>query len=389
MQPTRCAHPDLILNGKLRWPPASSGFARGFESRLGRAVLYGSQLDAMNGGGPIAKFESCFRREIGGSHVLAVSSGAAGLHVALMAAGVEPGHEVIVPGYGWGQVLVFLDALGAAPVFVDVLPDTLCIDPAAVRDAITPHTKAILAVHQFGCPADMRALASTAEEHGITLIEDCAAALGAEIEGVQVGLWGNIGVFSFNARKHLPLGEGGMIVFRDHRAWETALGACQHGDRCALQGPSDLMHGSPDLFWPYRINPMAAALGCEMLPKTRHWGQARRAAHEALLGQLASRFPELGLPRDPPYGRHAWGSLVLHGPPGSSEDGEWISELRRHGLGMRPGPVLAALPDRPEVLSYWPASTHCPNAARAARTTAFLPRSVALGIAPAEGGPTP
>lgn len=117
--------------------------------------------------------------------------------------------------------------------------------------------------------------------------------------------------------------------------------------------------------------------------------ETKRAAHEALLGQLASRFPELGLPRDPPYGRHAWGSFVLHGPPGNAEDGEWISELRRHGLGMRPGPVLAALPDRPEVLSYWPASTHCPNAAWAARTTAFLPRSVALGIAPAEGGPTP
>ncbi|WP_062077108.1 DegT/DnrJ/EryC1/StrS family aminotransferase [Demequina globuliformis] len=163
-------------------------------------------------GPEVATFEEEFAQElVGGRQCVAVSSGTAGLHLGLIAAGVGPGDEVIVPSFTFAATANSVALTGATPVFADIEPDFFCLDPVAVEAAITERTKAIMPVHLYGHPANMTALRAIADKHGIALYEDAAQAHGATWDGAPVGSFGDFAMFSLYPTKNMTSGEGGMV----------------------------------------------------------------------------------------------------------------------------------------------------------------------------------
>jgi len=166
--------------------------------------------------GPLSlKFEEEFAAYVGARHAVTVASGTAALHLALRVAGVREGDEVITTPYTFVAVSEAILYLHARPVFVDIDPRTLNIAPDAVARAVTPKTKAILPVHMAGYPCEMESLRSTAEQHGLTLVEDAAHALPSDYDGRRIGSISTLTAFSFYATKNLTTGEGGMITTND------------------------------------------------------------------------------------------------------------------------------------------------------------------------------
>lgn len=163
----------------------------------------------------VDRFERDFARFVNVEHAVACTNGTAALHLALLAAGVQPGDEVLVPALTYVAAVNAIAYCGAKPVLVDVCPDTWTIDPSACAAAITPATSAILAVHLYGHPADMDALASITQKSGILLVEDAAESHGATVRGRPVGGLGRVGAFSFFGNKIISTGEGGMVVTND------------------------------------------------------------------------------------------------------------------------------------------------------------------------------
>lgn len=174
----------------------------------------------------LPEFEEQFAAYHGASHAVTVVNGTIGITIALQAAGVQPGDEVIMPPYTFIASATSALMFGAIPVFADVEPNTLMLDPDRVEEAITPKTKAILTVHLAGAPSDMTRLREIADRHGIRLIEDSAQAAGAQWEGTGVGAIGDLGTFSFQSSKNINAGEGGIILTNNKeladQAWSLA-----------------------------------------------------------------------------------------------------------------------------------------------------------------------
>jgi dTDP-4-amino-4,6-dideoxygalactose transaminase len=166
-------------------------------------------------GTEVAKFEQDFANYHDCRYGIAVVNGSVSLKIALLAAGIQAGDEVIVPPYTFLATASVVVEVNAVPVFVDIHPDSYCLDPKSVEVAITPRTRAIMVVHLGGLAADMDALNAIAQKHGITLIEDAAHAHGGEYKGKKLGSLGSIGSFSFQASKNLNAGEGGIITTND------------------------------------------------------------------------------------------------------------------------------------------------------------------------------
>ena len=167
----------------------------------------------MIAGGPeVAAFERDFGdRLVAGRHCVAVSSGTAGLHLGLLAAGVGPGDEVIVPSFTFGATANAVALTGATPVFADIEPDQFCLDAHAVEAAVTESTKGIMPVHLYGHPADMTQLGALADRNGLAIYEDAAQAHGAAWQGKPTGTFGAFGLFSLYPTKNMTSGEGGMV----------------------------------------------------------------------------------------------------------------------------------------------------------------------------------
>ena len=167
--------------------------------------------------GPVvAAFEQEFGDQlVDGRACVAVNSGTSGLHLGLLAAGVGPGDEVIVPSFTFAATANSVALTGATPVFVDIEPTFFCLDPQAVEAAITERTKAIMPVHLFGHPADLTALGEVAQRHGVMLFEDAAQAHGATWDGASVGTFGTFAMFSLYPTKNMTSGEGGMVSCAD------------------------------------------------------------------------------------------------------------------------------------------------------------------------------
>lgn len=173
------------------------------------AVLASGQVAQ---GPQVAAFEEEFGAQlVDGRACVAVNSGTSGLHLGLLAAGIGPGDEVIVPSFTFAATANSVALTGATPVFVDIEPTWFCLDPAAVEAAITERTRAIMPVHLFGHPADMTALGAVAERHDLMLFEDAAQAHGATWEGASVGSFGTFAMFSLYPTKNMTSGEGGMV----------------------------------------------------------------------------------------------------------------------------------------------------------------------------------
>jgi len=226
------------------------------------------------------RFEAAFAGYTGARHAIATSSCTTGLHLILHAAGVGAGDEVIVPAMTFPATANAVLHAGARPVLVDVLPAQLTIDPAAVRAAIGPRTRAVIAVHLAGWPAEMDALRAIARERGLVLVEDAAHAIGTAYRGAPAGTLGDAASFSFYANKNLTTCEGGMVTTaRDE--WARAIRVARlHGidvDASRRDGRGYHHWEAVALGWKYNLNDVSAALGLAQMPKLPAW-QARRTA---------------------------------------------------------------------------------------------------------------
>jgi len=181
-----------------------------------RAAVDRVMASGMIAQGPeVAAFESEFSAIVDGRRCVAVNSGTSALHLGLLAAGIGPGDEVIVPSFTFAATANSVALCGATPVFADIEPDYFCLSPDAVRAAIGPRTSAIMAVHLYGHPAAMDELGQLAGAHGLLLVEDAAQAHAASLHGQMVGALGSLAAFSFYPTKNMTTGEGGMIVTDD------------------------------------------------------------------------------------------------------------------------------------------------------------------------------
>lgn len=211
----------------------------------------------------IHRFEQQFREHLGVRHAIATSSGTGALHMGMAGLGIGPGDEVILGDINWIASAAPITHLGATPVLVDVLADSWCLDPAAVEAAITPCTKAIMAVHLYGNLCDMDALAAIAARHKLHLIEDAAEAIGSIWHGHRAGSIGAFGAFSFHGTKTITTGEGGIFVTNDDALYERVLTLSNHGR----------VRGETRQFWPqrigfkYKMSNVQAAIGCAQMER--------------------------------------------------------------------------------------------------------------------------
>lgn len=230
-------------------------------------VRYASDA-AVNGWGDqcyfyINRFEELFKQHLGVQYAIATSSCTGALHMGMASLGIGPGDEVIMADTNWIATASPIVNLGATPVFVDILPDSWCIDPERVEAAITSKTKAIIAVHLYGNLCDMDRLLAIGEKHGIPIIEDAAEAIGSVYYGKRAGSMGKFGAFSFHGTKTLTTGEGGMFVTNDAVLFERVLTLSNHGRA----------RGQTKQFWPdlvgfkYKMSNLQAAIGCAQMER--------------------------------------------------------------------------------------------------------------------------
>lgn len=219
--------------------------------------------------GPVTKtFEHEFAAYSGAAHAVAVNNGTAALHAALLAAGVGPGDEVVVPAFSFFATASSVAMTGAKPVFSDVLRDTYCIDPDSVYDRITEQTKAVIGVHLYGQPCDAFVLRDICSDRGLIFIEDAAQAHGAMINGAKVGSIGDLACFSFYATKNMATGEGGMVTTGSADLHERLRRIINHGQS------EKYIH--TEIGYNYRMTDIAAAIGRVQLSKLDGFIRARQ-----------------------------------------------------------------------------------------------------------------
>lgn len=259
-------------------------------------------------------------------HAVAVSSGTAGLHLALLTLGIGAGQEVIVPSFAFVAVANTILQVGAKPVFAEIDAVTLNLDPAAAERAITRRTRAILVVHTFGVPAEMEALEAVARRNGLALIEDACEAIGAERNGRRVGSFGHLAVLGFYPNKQMTTGEGGAVLARD----STHAARLRRLKNQGRDPDADwLDHAEPG--YNYRLSELACALGRVQLGRMEEMLLLRRQAAEryhALLSVIA------GLERPPlvlPHRTVSWFVYVVRLPAGADRD-RVRAALAGHGI---------------------------------------------------------
>jgi perosamine synthetase len=224
----------------------------------------------------IGKFEDKFKSFTGAKYAIATSSCTGALHMGLAALNVGPDDEVILADTNWIASAAPITYLGAKPVFVDILPDTWCLDPAKVEAAITEKTKAIIAVHIYGNLCEMDQLLAIGEKHGIPVIEDAAEAIGSHWHGKHAGTLGKFGAFSFHGTKTLTTGEGGMFITNDPDLYEQVLTLSNHGRA----------RGQTKQFWPdavgfkYKISNLQAAIGLGQMERINQLVSRKREIFE-------------------------------------------------------------------------------------------------------------
>jgi dTDP-4-amino-4,6-dideoxygalactose transaminase len=243
-------------------------------------------------GQEVASFEDEFAALVGGRTCVAVNSGTSALHLGLLAAGIGPGDEVVVPSFTFAATANAVAMTGATPVFADIEPDTFCLDPDAVAAAVTSRTAAVMPVHLYGHPASWTRLAEVAERHGLLLLEDAAQAHGATYDGTQVGALGDLAAFSFYATKNMTTGEGGMVVCRDD---ETARRVRLLRNQGMEQRYRNEIAGLNN-----RMTDVAAAMGRVQLRRLGGWNDERRAVAASYDEQLAGVATPVVAPKAEP-----------------------------------------------------------------------------------------
>ncbi|MDO5645568.1 MAG: DegT/DnrJ/EryC1/StrS family aminotransferase [Dermabacter sp.] len=284
-------------------------------------------------GPEVAAFEQEFSAHLaGGRECVAVNSGTSGQHLGLLAAGLRPGDEVIVPSFTFAATANAVAVSGATPVFVDIDADTFCLDPAAVEAAITERTVAIQPVHLYGHPAAMDQIMAIAERHGLWVAEDAAQAHGATWQGQQVGSFGTFGMFSLYPTKNMTSGEGGMVSCRDADVARTVRLLRNQGMEKQYQNEIAGFNN--------RMTDIHAAIGRVQLAKIDAWTHRRRE----LAAAYDERLEGVRTPVVYPEATHVYHqyTIRLEGASGAERDrfAEALREEHRVGCGVHyPTPV--------------------------------------------------
>jgi len=273
-------------------------------------------------GPAVEAFERDFAAYCGATEAVAVNTGTSALHVALLAAGVGPGDEVITVPFTFVATVAAIEYAGAKPVFVDIDPDYCTMDPSALEGAITPRTRAVMPVHLFGQPADMDPIAEIARRHNLAVIEDACQAHGAEYKGRRAGSIGDIGCFSFYPGKNLgAYGEGGAAVTSHPQYADTMRLLRSWGEKTRYEHS---IRG-----FNYRMDGIQGAVLGVKLRHLERWTEARRrlaATYRRLLAGTAARTP-----RERPGVRHVYHVYAVRLP---QRDG-WRARL--HEMGIQTG----------------------------------------------------
>ena len=275
------------------------------------------------------RFESMVAAAVDAPYCAAVSSGTAGLHLCMRLAGVGEGDEVITSPYSFVASANCAIYEGATPVFADIDARTLNLDPAAVEAAITPRTKAIVAVDIFGYPCELDELSELCSRHGLTLVEDSCEALGARYKGKPLGAHGHPAVWAFYPNKQMTTGEGGAVTTHDEAQHELLESLRNQG---RLETSSWLQHGR--LGFNYRLDDISAALGIGQLEKLDRILAARRGVAATYAELLANVDVELPLPDDADHER-SWFVYVVKLPSGVDRDAV-MRELSEDGIASAP-----------------------------------------------------
>jgi perosamine synthetase len=330
-------------------------------------------------GPEVAAFEREFADSVSAPYACAVSNCTTALHLALLAAGVRPGDEVITVSHSFIATANSIRYCGAIPVFVDICPQTYNINIDQVEAAISASTRAILCVHQMGMPCDLARLLATADKYSLPVIEDAACAIGSEV--LWNGNWEPIGkphgdaaCFSFHPRKIVSTGDGGMITTK-HKAWDDQFRLWrQHGmsasDSVRHSSAQVIFESYPELGFNYRMTDIQAAVGREQLKRLAQIVARRRelaAAYHASLREI----PGLKVPFEPAWARSNWQSYCI-GLPDDCRQKETMQALLDCGIATRRG-IMCTHREPAYVQQPWRAAGTLRRSEQAQDTGLLLP----------------
>lgn len=296
-----------------------------------RAVIEVLRSEWLTTGPKIAEFEEVFTDFVGAKHAVAVNSGTAALHAAMFALGIGPGDEVIVPPMTFAATANCVVYQGGRPVFADVNPDTLLLEPQEVEARITPRTKAVITVDYAGQPCDYDALKEITNRHSLSLVADACHSLGARYKDRQIGSLALLNAFSFHPVKHITTGEGGMITTDDLILAERMRLFRNHGittDHHQRDAQASWFYEMVDLGYNYRITDFQCALGISQLIKLPKWIERRR--------EIARRYDEAfrNIPRVKPLSLRKEASHAYH---------LYVVRLELDGTGLNRSAVFGKL----------------------------------------------
>lgn len=277
------------------------------------------------------EFEQALAKRIGTKYAASVSNGTAGLHLAMIAAGIGPGDEVITTPFSFVASANSILFVGAKPIFVDIDPVTYNLDPRYIEEAITKKTKAILAVHIFGQGADMDPIMKIARKHKLIVLEDACESLGATYKGKKLGTFGQSSVFAFYANKQITTGEGGMVCTNSKRVYDLSKSLSNQGRSGNMQW---LDHAR--LGYNYRLNEMSAALGVEQLKKLDFLIQERKKIARWYSKYLKKYSKLVQIPRVGKYNTHTWQVYVTKILRRDVNRDRLIENLAKCGISSKP-----------------------------------------------------
>ncbi|WP_449243794.1 UDP-4-amino-4,6-dideoxy-N-acetyl-beta-L-altrosamine transaminase [Desulfobacca acetoxidans] len=292
----------------------------------------------MTTGPKVAEFERALADWVGAKEAVALSSGTAAVHAALYALGIGPGDEVIAPAMTFVATTNAIVFQGGIPVFADVTPGSLLLDPGKIEALITPRTRALIAVDYTGHPCDYDALRDIAQRHGLALVADACHALGGQYKGRHVGTLADVNIFSFHPAKHLCTGEGGMVTTQNPEYAERMRRFRNHGIATDFRQRAEQgtwYYEMVDLGYNYRLTDLQCALGISQLRKLPQWLRRRR--------EIARRYDDSfrGLPEISPLTvspevSHAYHLYVilLNLDRGQLDRGRVYKALRDEGIGV-------------------------------------------------------
>jgi perosamine synthetase len=311
-----------------RWIPVASPSLSGNEKTYVMDCMESGWISSA--GKYVEKFEAAFAEFCGTRHAISCCNGTAALHLSLLALGVRPGDEVIVPTLTFVATANAVTYCGARPVFVDSEAEAWTLDPALIEAKITPRTRAIIAVHLYGHPADMCALESIARRHKLFLIEDAAEAHGARYQGRSVGSLGDIAAFSFYGNKIIATGEGGMVVTDDDALARRAAQFRGQGQ------DFERRYWFPIIGYNYRMMNLPAAIGLAQLERV-NWNLQRRSEIAAWYLEELRDVPGVTWQAEKEWAKHAhWlFSIILNDDVHADRDAV-MAYLEKRGIETRP-----------------------------------------------------